>query len=120
MLRPIPVALVSCTRYFEAMSAMRESFTNLQKARLGPSRSLSKDPSRRKSPTGSECVTPRSSGNVSSSDDLDLTSPKMEGVEKQQGEDETDSNVDDRNDRKLSWPSDNEDSLYGSNTEVAK
>ncbi|KAF2292323.1 hypothetical protein GH714_019105 [Hevea brasiliensis] len=30
MLRPIPVALASCTRFFEAMSAMRESFATLQ------------------------------------------------------------------------------------------
>ncbi|XP_071727101.1 AUGMIN subunit 2-like [Rutidosis leptorrhynchoides] len=88
MLRPISVALVSCTRYFEAMSAMRESFTNLQKARLIPSQSLSKDPSRRTSPSGSECMTPHSLGHVSSSDDLDPPSPKI-GDEKQEGEDET-------------------------------
>nr|XP_043630973.1 AUGMIN subunit 2-like [Erigeron canadensis] len=69
MLRPLPVALVSCSRYFEAMSAMRESFLNLQKSRLGPSRSPSKDLSQRTSPAGSECVTPRSSGNVWTSDD---------------------------------------------------
>ncbi|KAI4319872.1 hypothetical protein MLD38_033419 [Melastoma candidum] len=35
MLRPIPVALASCTRFFEAMSAMRESFATLQKLRVG-------------------------------------------------------------------------------------
>ncbi|AES63170.1 hypothetical protein MTR_2g005760 [Medicago truncatula] len=35
MLRPIPVALASCTRYFEAMSAKRESFAALQKLRVG-------------------------------------------------------------------------------------
>ncbi|XP_071727103.1 AUGMIN subunit 2-like [Rutidosis leptorrhynchoides] len=93
MLRPISVALVSCTRYYEAMSAMRESFTNLQKAWLIPSRSLSKDPSRRISPSGSECVTPHSSGHVSSSDDLDPPSPKIEGDEKQEREDETNSEV---------------------------
>ncbi|CAI8586386.1 unnamed protein product [Vicia faba] len=33
MLRPIPVALAYCTRYFEAMSATRESFAALQKLR---------------------------------------------------------------------------------------
>ncbi|KAI0510615.1 hypothetical protein KFK09_011223 [Dendrobium nobile] len=37
MLRPIPVALASCTRFFEAMSAMRESFVTLQNHRVGPS-----------------------------------------------------------------------------------
>ncbi|XP_010543001.1 PREDICTED: AUGMIN subunit 2 [Tarenaya hassleriana] len=35
MLRPIPVALSSCTRFFEAMSAMRESFATLQNLRAG-------------------------------------------------------------------------------------
>lgn len=108
MLRPIPVALVSCTRYFEAMSAMRESFTTLQKLRLGPSKSPSKDPSRRTSPTGSECVTPRSSGNVWSSDDLDPTSPGIQAVEKQEGESEYNTDVDDTNDRRFSWPSSEE------------
>ncbi|XP_023772483.1 AUGMIN subunit 2 [Lactuca sativa] len=70
MLRPIPVALVSCTRYFEAITAMRESFVTLQKMRAGSSQSSSKYASRRTSPTESECVTPRSSAN-----DLDLKSP---------------------------------------------
>ncbi|PKA54737.1 hypothetical protein AXF42_Ash000572 [Apostasia shenzhenica] len=37
MLRPIPAALASCTRLFEAMSAMRDSFTTLQNLRVGPS-----------------------------------------------------------------------------------
>ncbi|XP_076924059.1 AUGMIN subunit 2-like [Bidens hawaiensis] len=36
MLRPIPVALASCTGFFEAMTAMRESFATLQKLRVGP------------------------------------------------------------------------------------
>ncbi|KAI3708120.1 hypothetical protein L2E82_37192 [Cichorium intybus] len=83
MLRPIPVALVSCTRYFEAMEAMRESFVALQKLRSGPSRSSSKYASRRTSPTESECVTPRSSEN-----DLDLRSPEIYGVLKEEEEDE--------------------------------
>ncbi|XP_042453278.1 AUGMIN subunit 2-like isoform X2 [Zingiber officinale] len=33
MLRPIPAALASCTRFFEAMSAMRDSFATLQRFR---------------------------------------------------------------------------------------
>ncbi|XP_074358894.1 AUGMIN subunit 2-like [Apium graveolens] len=37
MLHPIPVALASCTRYFEAISSMRESFAFLQKLRVGHS-----------------------------------------------------------------------------------
>ncbi|KAK3021562.1 hypothetical protein RJ639_046510 [Escallonia herrerae] len=39
MLRPIPVALASCTRFFEAMSAMRESFATLQNLRVSHSSS---------------------------------------------------------------------------------
>jgi HAUS augmin-like complex subunit 2 len=35
MLRPVAVALASCTRYFEAMSATRESLAELQKLRVG-------------------------------------------------------------------------------------
>ncbi|KAB2008746.1 hypothetical protein ERO13_D10G109450v2 [Gossypium hirsutum] len=35
MLHPIPVALASCTRFFEAMSATRESFATLQNLRVG-------------------------------------------------------------------------------------
>ncbi|GLJ31491.1 hypothetical protein SUGI_0631950 [Cryptomeria japonica] len=37
ILRPIPVALASCTRYFEAVSAMRESIADLHKSRVGSS-----------------------------------------------------------------------------------
>lgn len=35
MLRPIPTALASCTRLFEAMSAMRDSLATLQHMRIG-------------------------------------------------------------------------------------
>nr|CAD1834560.1 unnamed protein product [Ananas comosus var. bracteatus] len=37
MLRPIPAALASCTRFFEAMSATRDSFATLQQLRVGSS-----------------------------------------------------------------------------------
>lgn len=37
MLRPIPVALASCTGYFEAISSTRESFAILQNLRVGHS-----------------------------------------------------------------------------------
>uniref|UniRef100_A0A8R7PNQ3 Uncharacterized protein n=2 Tax=Triticum urartu TaxID=4572 RepID=A0A8R7PNQ3_TRIUA len=40
---PQPVALASCTRFFEAMSAMRESFSTLQTLRVGPSMSMTPD-----------------------------------------------------------------------------
>uniref|UniRef100_A0A6V7QWX6 AUGMIN subunit 2-like n=1 Tax=Ananas comosus var. bracteatus TaxID=296719 RepID=A0A6V7QWX6_ANACO len=45
MLRPIPAALASCTRFFEAMSAMRESFATLQQLRVGPISSAPMTPS---------------------------------------------------------------------------
>ncbi|KAL1078841.1 hypothetical protein V6Z11_D10G183900 [Gossypium hirsutum] len=52
MLRPIPVALASCTRFFEFMSASRESFVTLQNLRVGHSATPlpttpAKDPSHR-------------------------------------------------------------------------
>ncbi|KAF6159139.1 hypothetical protein GIB67_032756 [Kingdonia uniflora] len=58
MLRPIPVALASCTRYFEAMTAMRETFATLQNLRVGGSSySSPSTPAKNHSPR-SECVTP--------------------------------------------------------------
>ncbi|GKA80957.1 augmin subunit 2 [Tanacetum coccineum] len=95
MLRPIHVALVSCSRYFEVMSAMRESFTTLQMLRVVPTNSPNKYHSQLPSPTGSNCVTPYSSRNVSL---------RFQKGENQEGEDETDDNdVDDTNGRRLSW-----------------
>ncbi|CAL9101456.1 unnamed protein product [Musa acuminata var. zebrina] len=37
MLHPIPAVLASCTRFFEAMSAMRDSFVTLQQFRVSNS-----------------------------------------------------------------------------------
>ncbi|KAK1414386.1 hypothetical protein QVD17_30130 [Tagetes erecta] len=90
MLRPIPVALASCTRYFEAMTAMRESFATLQKLRLGPSDMRLKTPD-----GGSDCVTPPPWGKESSFDDLALTISTEDG---------TNSDLDGMNSRRLSWP----------------
>ncbi|GJW76037.1 augmin subunit 2 [Tanacetum coccineum] len=93
MLRPIHVTLVSCSRYFEAMSAMRESFTTLQMLRVVPTNSPNKYHSQL--PSLTDCVTPYSSRNVS---------PRFQKGENQEGEDETDDNdVDDTNGRRLSW-----------------
>lgn len=61
MLRPIPVALASCTRFFEAMSAMRESFSTLQNLRVGHSSSSTMTPNNAPSQRisgESDCVTP--------------------------------------------------------------
>ncbi|KAG6423585.1 hypothetical protein SASPL_113986 [Salvia splendens] len=60
MLRPIPVALASCTRFFEAMTAMRESFAKLQTLRVGHSS--------QRAMTESDCVTPPAWRNESSLD----------------------------------------------------
>ncbi|KAK9077367.1 hypothetical protein SSX86_005704 [Deinandra increscens subsp. villosa] len=97
MLRPIPAALVSCTRYFGAMSAMRESFATLRKLRLGSTHSPTKYHSQRTSPAGSEHA-----GNVWSPHDFDLKSSHMEGVDNQEGE-ESDYNtdIDDTNDGRV-------------------
>ncbi|MFS7995253.1 putative HAUS augmin-like complex subunit 2 [Helianthus anomalus] len=91
MLRPIPVALASCTRFFEAMTAMRESFATLQKLRLGPSNSQLKM-------TGgsSDCVTPPPWGKESSFDDLALTTSTEDG--------NSSDNLDGTSNRRLSWP----------------
>ncbi|KAL8195373.1 hypothetical protein R6Q57_025776 [Mikania cordata] len=98
MLRPIHVALVSCTRYFEAISAMRESFATLQKLRLGPLHSPpSKYHSQRTSPAGSEHA-----GSVWSPKDLDLGSPDMQVVENQEEELTINTDVDDANDGRSS------------------
>lgn len=60
MLRPIPVALASCTRYFEAISAMRESIAALHKLRVGSSLPVtpSKDSTWVSHHVDSECATP--------------------------------------------------------------
>ncbi|GKB94611.1 hypothetical protein Tco_0980748 [Tanacetum coccineum] len=88
--------------YFEAMSAMRESFTTLQMLRVVPTNSPNKYHSQLPSLTGSDCVTPYSSGNVS---------PRFQKGENQEGEDETDNDVDKTNGRRLSWHSDMDNGL---------
>ncbi|KAL8218482.1 hypothetical protein R6Q57_021855 [Mikania cordata] len=89
MLRPIPVALASCKRFFEAMTAMRESFATLQKLQLGPTDSQLKLPASR-----SDCVTPPPWGKESSFDDLAFTSSK----------DNNSPDLDGLSNRRLSWP----------------
>ncbi|KAI7726830.1 hypothetical protein M8C21_006629 [Ambrosia artemisiifolia] len=91
MLRPIPVALASCTRFFEAMTAMRESFATLQKLRLGASDSQLKMVG-----GSSDCVTPPPWGKESSFDDLALTTSTEDGNNSE--------NLDGASNRRLSWP----------------
>ncbi|KAK0589964.1 hypothetical protein LWI29_020692 [Acer saccharum] len=114
MLRPIPVALASCTRFFEAMSAMRESFTSLQNLRVGHSvASLPSTPAKDSSqrmPGESDCVTPPPWRTESSFDDLVIKSIRRQELERQEAEDDTSEVVGDLNQldgtshRRLSWP----------------
>lgn len=113
MLRPIPVALASCTRFFEAMSAMRESFATLQNLRVGHSASSlpttpAKDLSQRL-PGESDCVTPPPWRNESSFDDLAIRSLQRQELAQQEAEVEnseaSNSNqYDGTGNRRLSWP----------------
>jgi HAUS augmin-like complex subunit 2 len=93
MLRPIPAALASCTRFFEAMSAMRESFSTLQKLRVRHS-SMSMTPGG--SSDGSKYVTPppqwRDGAMLDSWKQMDDTNAESDGF-------------DGINHRRLSWPS---------------
>ncbi|KAL6659302.1 hypothetical protein ACP70R_003342 [Stipagrostis hirtigluma subsp. patula] len=93
MLRPIPAALASCTRFFEAMSAMRESFSTLQKLRVGHS-SLSMTPGG--SNDDSKFLTPppqwREGAMLDNWKQVDDINPESDGL-------------DGVNQRRLSWPS---------------
>lgn len=107
MLRPIPVALASCTRFFEAMTAMRESFATLQKLRLGPSESGmtimplgNNDVSQRTTSLDSNFMTPPPWEKESSFDDLGLGSSKRQ----EQEEIGNNSDLDGMSNRRLSWP----------------
>ncbi|KAH9744957.1 AUGMIN subunit 2 [Citrus sinensis] len=113
MLRPIPVALASCTRFFEAMSAMRESFATLQHLRVGDSASslpiTPDNNSSQRVPGGSDCVTPPPWTNESSLDDLVIRNLRRQELGRQEAEDAISevsdlSQSDGTNNRRLSWP----------------
>ncbi|XP_058110623.1 AUGMIN subunit 2 [Magnolia sinica] len=111
MLRPIPVALASCTRFFEAMSAMRESLATLQHLRVGPS-SLPMTPAKDNSQGVGEpeCVTPLPPWQEEASSDDLVRSNRRQGVENQREDEDGKSEVGDPNrvdsmsQRRLSWP----------------
>ncbi|XP_059661126.1 AUGMIN subunit 2-like isoform X2 [Cornus florida] len=111
MLRPIPVALASCTRFFEAMSAMRESFSTLQNLRVAHSSSSlpatpAENPSQRMV-GDSEYMTPPPWRNKSSFDDLairNLRRQEMEQQEEDVNSEVGDSHQIDMTHRRLSWP----------------
>lgn len=112
MLRPIPVALASCTRYFEAMSAMRESFSTLQNLRVGHSdSSLPTTPANcsLRLQGDSDCVTPSPWRTEASSDDLAITSSRKQEMEQKEADGENSEvgdsqSVDGTSHRRLSWP----------------
>ncbi|KAJ0052927.1 hypothetical protein Pint_01964 [Pistacia integerrima] len=114
MLRPIPVALASCTRFFEAMSAMRESFATLQNLRVGHSASpLPTTPAKdslQRVPGESDCVTPPPWRNESSFDDLAIRSLRRQELAQQEAAEVENSEARDSNqfdgtgNRRLSWP----------------
>lgn len=87
MLRPIPVALASCTRFFEAMSATRESFASLQKLRVGHfdsplPRTPAGDPSQRV-PGVSDCLTPPPWKTETNFDDLGIRNQRRQHLDQQ-------------------------------------
>ncbi|KAK4357849.1 hypothetical protein RND71_023459 [Anisodus tanguticus] len=105
MLRPIPVALASSTRFFEAMSAMRESIATLHTLRVGHSSSLSTTQSNNPSQTtlgDSDCVTPPPWRTESSFDDLAVGSLRRQESEPQEGSEIA--KGDSMSHRRLSWP----------------
>jgi len=74
MLRLIPVALASCTRFFEAMSATRESFATLQKLRLGHFDS-------QRVPGVSYCLTPPPWKTEANYNDLGITNQRRKHLD---------------------------------------
>ncbi|WMV40707.1 hypothetical protein MTR67_034092 [Solanum verrucosum] len=105
MLRPIPVALASSTRFFEAMSAMRESIATLHALRVGHSSSLSTTPSNDPIQTtlgDTDCVTPPPWRTESSFDDLAVGSLRRQESEPQEGSEIE--KGDGMSHRRLSWP----------------
>lgn len=105
MLRPIPVALASSTRFFEAMSAMRESIATLHALRVGHSSSLSTTPSNEPSQRilgDTDCVTPPPWRSESSFDDLAVGSLRRQESEPQEGSEIA--KGDGMGHRRLSWP----------------
>ncbi|KAK9151561.1 hypothetical protein Syun_009870 [Stephania yunnanensis] len=108
MLRPIPVALASCTRFFEAMSATRETFATLQNLRVGRSSySTPTTPAKHSSLQGgggdSVCITPPRKEEPTFNDLVMRNWRKQD--EEDDGSDIGDPNhVDGLSQRRLSWP----------------
>ncbi|XP_064957381.1 AUGMIN subunit 2-like isoform X1 [Musa acuminata AAA Group] len=99
MLRPIPAALASCTRFFEAMSAMRDSFATLQQFRVSNS-SLPTTPSDSSGGDSKYVTPPHWREGMTSSDDS-----MVDGWRQQNAEGHPMEATDDIGQRRLSWPS---------------
>ncbi|KAB5527660.1 hypothetical protein DKX38_021507 [Salix brachista] len=103
MLRPIPVALASCTRFFEAMSAMRESLATLQNLRVG----RPGNDSSQRAFGDSDYVSPPWR-NESSFDDLSIKTVRRQEPERQEAGDGSDvggvHQVDGTSPGRVSWP----------------
>lgn len=99
MLRPIPAALASCTRFFEAMSAMRDSFATLQQFRVSNS-SLPTTPSDSSGGDSKYVTPPHWREGMTSSDDS-----MVDGWRQQNAEGHPMEVTDDIGQRRLSWPS---------------
>lgn len=107
MLRPIPVALSSCTRFFEATSAMRDSFATLQSLKAGhPSSEATPSNGPQGAPLDSDCMTPPAQRTESSFDDLSVKSLRRQEIEQQDPKDMNSKHgeVDSASNRRLSWP----------------
>ncbi|KAI3866698.1 hypothetical protein MKW92_048920 [Papaver armeniacum] len=106
MLRPIPVALASCTRFSEAMSAMRETFSTLQNLRVGHSSYSSPTTPPKDIFKGglgdSDCVTPLPWREEPTLNDLVMRSQRRQ--EDESSELSEPSQVDSLSQRRLSWP----------------
>ncbi|XP_043692783.1 AUGMIN subunit 2-like [Telopea speciosissima] len=105
MLRPIPVALASCTRFFEAMSAMRETFATLKQLRVGSS--LPTTPPRRSSQGvvgDSDCGTPPPWREEPSLDGMVIRNHTRQEEEDETSEGGDPHEIDSMSQRRLSWP----------------
>ncbi|KAJ7563362.1 hypothetical protein O6H91_03G107000 [Diphasiastrum complanatum] len=120
LLRPIPVALASCTRYYEALSSMREAVSTLYKTRVKCTNggTPSKNVSCISEKADSECITPQSwnqechNPHEPNSDDLLIRNrvrlkelnPSVEESESSVDGSHADSNIDSSKQRRMSWP----------------
>ncbi|KAJ6824779.1 putative AUGMIN subunit 2 [Iris pallida] len=101
MLRPIPAALASCTRFFEAMSAMRDSFSTLQQLRVGQLSSSLTTPRDSSAGDSKYLTPPHWRDGTTSSDDSMVGSWRRQETEEHGAEGDSEDGV---NQRRLSWP----------------